>query len=166
MPAMQASSKTTAGLYWLAITVLATNRIITLVKETMDNHSSNTGKAGAGRGRLSLIFAVLAFIACNGTIFLIGVLSAIGITVSINPHLQAAVISLFAIVTLALVFRDFREHKNLSPLLLAALASATLIGTMYIQYNKLVESIALLALFTAALWSWGIHRRHCAQIKP
>lgn len=132
----------------------------------MDNHSGGADKAGSGRGKLPLICAVLAFVACNGALVLIAIFSAIGITVSINPHLQAAVISLFAIVTLALVFRDFREHKNLSPLLLAALASATLIGTMYIQYNKLVESIGLLALFAAALWSWGIHRRHCAQIKP
>jgi hypothetical protein len=105
----------------------------------MDNPSSNTGKPGAGGSKLPLIFAALAFIACNGALVLITIFAAIGISVSINPHLQAAAISLFAIVTLALVFRNFREHRNLSPLLLAALASATLIGTMYIQYNKILE---------------------------
>ena len=129
----------------------------------MDNHSSNTRKAGA---RLPLIFALLAFIACNGTILLIGVFSAIGISVSINPHLQAAAISLFAIVTLALVFRDFKQHKNLSPLLLAALASFTLVGTMYIHYNKVVESIGLVVLFAAALWGWQVNRRHCGPQPP
>jgi len=132
----------------------------------MDNQSSDTDKADAGRGKLSLIFAVLAFLACNGTILLIGVLSAIGISVSINPHLQAAAISLFAIVTLALVFRDFRQHKNLGPLLLAALASITLVGTLYIHFNKLVESIGLLALFAAILWGWQINRRHRGAKPP
>jgi len=162
----RASSKATAGLYWLAVTVQAKNRIITLVKETMDNQPSDTGKAGAGRGKLSLIFAVLAFIACNGTILLIGVLSAIGISVSINPHLQAAAISLFAIVTLALVFRDFKRHRVVGPLLLAALAGITLIGTLYIHFNKLVESIGLLALFAAVLWGWQINRRHRGAKPP
>jgi len=132
----------------------------------MDNHSSGTDKPGAGRGKLPLMFAALAFIACNGALVLIAIFSAIGISISINPHLQAVAISLFAILTLALVFRDFRKHRGVGPLVLAALASATLIGTMYIQYNKILESIALLALFAAALWSWGLHRRHRAQIKP
>ena len=132
----------------------------------MDNHSSGTDNPGAGRGKLPLIFAALAFIACNGTLVLIAILSAIGISISINPHLQAVAISLFAILTLALVFRDFRKHRGVGPLVLATLASATLIGIMYIQYNKILESIALLALFAAALWSWGLHRRHCSQIEP
>jgi len=126
----------------------------------MDNQPIDTGKSGAGRGKLSLIFAALAFLACNGTILVIGVFSAIGISLSINPHLQAAAISLFAIVTLALVFRDFKRHRSIGPLLLAALASVTLVGTMYIHYNKLVESIGLLVLFAAALWGWQINRKH------
>jgi len=132
----------------------------------MDNHSSNTGKPGAGGSKLPLIFSALAFIACNGTLVLIAIFSAIGISVSINPHLQAAAISLFAIVTLALVSRDFKRHRVVGPLLLAALASITLIGTMYIHYNKVVESIGLLALFAAALWGWQVNRRHCGPQSP
>ncbi len=156
---MRASSRATARLYWLAVTAAARNRTITVGKETMDNHSSDTGKAGAGRARLPLIFAVLAFIACNGTILLIAALSAIGISVSINPHLQAAAISLFAIVTLALVIRDFKRHRVVGPLLLAALACITLVATLYIYYNNIVESIGLLALFAAALWGWQVNRQ-------
>jgi hypothetical protein len=113
------------------------------------------------RGKLPALFAVLAFIACNGTIVLIAVFSAIGISISINPHLQAAAISLFAIVTLALVFRDFRAHRVRGPLILAALAAAVLVGSMYIYFNKVVESIGLLVLFAAALWGWQINRKRC-----
>lgn len=113
--------------------------------------------------RLAPLFAVLAFLACNATLILIAVLSAVGISISINPHLQAAAISLFSVVTLLLVFRDFRKHQNLGPLILAAVASATLIGTMYIHFNKLVESFGLLELFIAAIWSWQLSRRGCVQ---
>ena len=126
----------------------------------MDNHSRNIDKAGSARGKLSALFAVLAFIACNSTIIVIAAFSAIGISVSINPHLQAAAISLFALSTLLLVFRDFRLHRARGPLMLAALAAAVLIGSMYIHFNKIVESVGLLALFAAALWSWQVNRKH------
>lgn len=113
--------------------------------------------------RLAPLFSVLTFLACNGTLILIAALSALGISISINPHLQAAAISLFAVVTLLLVFSDFKKHQNLGPLILAGVASATLIGTMYIHFNKVLESIGLLELFIAALWSWQLSRRDCRQ---
>jgi len=113
--------------------------------------------------RLAPLFAVITFLACNGTLILIAALSAIGISISINPHLQAAAIALFAVGTLLLVFRDFKKHQALGPLILAAVASATLVGTMYIHFNKVVESTGLLALFIAAIWSWQLSRRDRAQ---
>ena len=119
----------------------------------------------AAANRLAPLFAVLAFLACNGTIILLAVLSAIGISISINPHLQAGAITLFAVITLLLVFRDCKNYQALGPLILAAIASATLIGTMYIHFNKVVESIGLLELFIAALWNWHLSRRHCEQNK-
>ena len=122
----------------------------------------STQKSGSA-SRLAPLFALLAFLACNGTLILIAVLSAIGISISINPHLQAAAVSLFAVVTLVLVFIDVKKHQNLGPLILAAVASATLIGTMYIYFNKIIESIGLLELLIAAIWSWLLSRRGRAQ---
>jgi hypothetical protein len=40
--------------------------------------------------------AILAFIACNGLFVIVAILSLFGITPAINPHIQAAAISLFA----------------------------------------------------------------------
>jgi hypothetical protein len=113
--------------------------------------------------RLAPLFALLAFIACNGTFILIAALAALGVSISINPHLQAAAIALFSVITLLLVFKDTRKHQNLGPFILAAVASATLIGTMYIYFNKVIESIGLLELFIAALWSWLLSRRDCSK---
>jgi hypothetical protein len=123
--------------------------------------TEQTTEAGKSRGSLAALFAVLAFIACNGIILLIAGLSVIGISISINPHLQAVAISLLALITLLLVFRDFRRHREHGPLLLAAIATATLIGTMYIHYSKMVESVGLLLLLAAALWGWQINRKRC-----
>jgi len=125
----------------------------------MLDKSSIPDCSGKKPGRLAPLFAIFAFLACNGGILLIAALSALGISISINPHLQAALISLFSLVALLLVFRDFRDHRGIGPLILAALASAILIGTMYIHFDKLVESLGLLALFAATLWSWWLNRQ-------
>lgn len=41
--------------------------------------------------------AILAFIACNGLFVIVTILSLLGITIAINPHIQAAAIGLFAV---------------------------------------------------------------------
>ena len=87
---------------------------------------------------------------------------------SIFVSLVVVFVSLLALVSLfrgvlLLVFSDFKKHQNPGPLILAGVASATLIGTMYIHFNKLLESIGLLELFIAALWSWQLRRRDCRQ---
>lgn len=131
----------------------------------MNAKSSVTDRPARPGGKLAAVFAILAFIACNGLIILITMFSFLGVTISINPHLQAAAISIFALIALGLVFREFQKNREIGPLILALAASSILIGTMYIHYNKVVESLGLLALFAATLWSWQINRTRCAQ-KP
>jgi hypothetical protein len=131
--------------------------------EQMATDMTNKAAESANRGgQLELLFAALAFIACNGTFILVAALSALGLTIAINPHLQAAAISLFAVLSLLLVYRQFRRHRARGPLLLSAAACTVLIGTMYLYFDKLIESVGLLALVGAALWSWRSCRRHCA----
>ncbi len=104
--------------------------------------------------QLAALGAVLAFIACNGLFIVIAVFAALGITLVINPHVQAAAISLFALITLTMVFVAFRKNKLRGPLILCAIGAVTVIGTMYIHYDKIIESVGLLALFVSAIWSW------------
>ncbi len=104
--------------------------------------------------QLAALGAVLTFIACNGLFVLIAILAALGITLVINLHIQAAAISLFALVTFAMVFIAFRKNKLRGPLILCAVGAVTVIGTMYIHYDKIIESVGLLALFVSAIWSW------------
>ena len=132
----------------------------------MLDKSHNSDSSGKEPARLAPLFAIFAFLACNGSIFLIAGLSALGISFSINPHLQAAAISLFSLVALLLVFKGFKNHRGIGPVILAALASAILIGTMYIHFDKLVESLGVLALFAATLWSWWLNRRQGRTHSP
>ena len=117
-----------------------------------DSHDSNNKATRASQ--LAALGAVLAFIACNGLFILIAVFAALGITLVINPHVQAVTISLFALTTLAMVFIAYRKNKIRGPLILCAIGALIVIGAMYIHYDKIIESIGLLALFTSALWSW------------
>ena len=124
----------------------------------MQSDSQDRGNKATRSSQLAALGAVLAFIACNGLFILIAVFAALGITLVINPHLQAGAISLFALVTLAMVFIAFRKNKLRGPLLLCAVGAVTVIGTMYIHSDKIIESVGLLALFVSAIWSWRVSK--------
>jgi len=126
----------------------------------MQSNSQANNKKTTNSSRLAAIGAVLAFIACNGLFILIGAFAALGITLVINPHLQAAAISLFAFITLAMVFVAFKQHRAKGPLILCVAGAVIVIGTMYIHYDKIIESLGLLALFSSALWSWRASKCH------
>jgi len=103
--------------------------------------------------------ALLAFLACNGTIILLALLSLLGISVVINPHYQAAVISAFALLTPLFVYAGYKTHRAIAPLILSAAGAALVIGMMYVTYDKFLESTGLLALGIAAAWNWHGARR-------
>jgi len=131
----------------------------------MTAKSPVTASTDKPQGKLAAVFAIFAFIACNGLVILIAIFSFIGISITINPHIQAAAISIIAMVTFVLVYRGFKQNRKIAPLILATVATVTSIGTMYIHFNKIVESVGLLALFVEALWSWQLNRTQCAR-KP
>lgn len=110
-----------------------------------------------GAGKLSWLpgaAAVLAFISCNGLFIVGATLALFGITIAINPNIQAAAISLFAVLTPGFVFLAYRKYHVLGPMILSAIGAILIVGTMYIYFSKIVESIGLLALITSAVWSW------------
>ena len=116
--------------------------------------STDTRKDSGKLGWLPTAAAILAFIACNGLFVVVAILSFLGITIAINPHLQAAVISLFAVLTPGFVFLGYREHHAPGPMILSAIGTVLVVGTMYIYFSKVVESLGLLALIASAVWSW------------
>jgi hypothetical protein len=98
--------------------------------------------------------AILAFVACNSVFVLAAFLSLFGMAIAVNPHVQAGVISLFALLTFGFVLMAYRQHHVRGPLILSIVGAVILVGSMYIYFNKIVESLALLALISSAVWSW------------
>jgi len=110
------------------------------------------------------VAALLTFIACNGLFLVTALLALFGITLGINPHVQAILISLFAIFTSILIYIGFMRHRKIGPLLLAGIGALVIIFTMYISYSKLIESAGLLALVVAAGWNWYVARQETSQV--
>ena len=103
--------------------------------------------------------ALLTILACKGAGIVVALLSLFGMGLTVNPHVQAAVISLFALLTAGFVFLGFRSHRRRAPLALAVVAALTLIATMYVSYNGVVEGVALTGLLLAAIGSWMASKR-------
>ena len=124
----------------------------------MQTDSDDKSDKATRSSQLAALGAVLAFIACNGLLILIAAFAALGITLVINPHVQAVAISLFALTTLFMVLIAFRKNKVRGPLILCAIGAVTVIGSLYIHYDKIIESIGLVALFVSAIWSWRVSK--------
>lgn len=100
------------------------------------------------------ISAVSAFLACKGTTLLVALYPLLGFTTLINPHLQAAVISVLAMLTLLLIFLRRRKSKaSKAPGFMALVGCVLIIGAMYVYYNSVVESLGLVLLFVGVVWS-------------
>jgi len=67
----------------------------------------------------SAVTALLTLVVCNLLIFLSAIWAAIGMTFMINPHVQAVLICLFAILTSILIYQGFRRQRQIDPLILA-----------------------------------------------
>ena len=127
--------------------------------------ASEGGSKSAGKFAFySGVAALLAFIACNGLILVTAILAIFGIALSINPHVQAVLISLFAILTAVLIYKGFKQHHKVGPLLLGCSGALVIIATMYVSYSKIIESVGLLALVVAAGWNWYVVRRKASQV--
>ena len=108
--------------------------------------------------------AILALISCKGTVLMVAMFPLLGFTISINPHSQAVIISLFSLLTLLLVFVNYRNiRKIFGPLILAVVGFSIIVGTIYTAYVELIETIGLLALIVSALWSWRSSKSEIAS---
>ncbi len=94
--------------------------------------------------------AILAFLVCNSFGTLAAMLASLGIAVEITTHLHAAVISLLVISTAALVTLRLRGLRRYGTACLAVTGAILVVGTMYVAFDKTVETLGLMALLAAA----------------
>lgn len=99
------------------------------------------------------IGAVLAALASLATCYS-GILSSYVLgyqALSINPHAQAVLMWIFALVAVSFLWRDRKRHAKELPLVLGGIAALILIVTLYFGYDERVEAIAYVLLVIAAL---------------
>ncbi len=70
---------------------------------------------------------------------------------SINPHAQAVLMWVFALLAVSFLWRDRKRHAKELPLVLGGIAAAILIITLYFGYDERVEALAYVLLVIAAL---------------
>ncbi|WP_170604217.1 adenylate/guanylate cyclase domain-containing protein [Ruegeria arenilitoris] len=70
---------------------------------------------------------------------------------SINPHAQAVLMWVLALLAVAFLWRDRKRHSKELPLVIGGIAALTLIVTLYFGYDERVEALAYVLLVIAAL---------------
>ncbi|MFQ5938096.1 MAG: MerC domain-containing protein [Acidiferrobacterales bacterium] len=108
---------------------------------------------------LAGVAALLSILACYGTLFVISVLSALGITLVVHGGAWAGAISLFAVLAVVGVALGYRRHRVLAPLVLAAIGAAIIIWVIFGPFNRVLELIGFAALVIGATWDWRLKRR-------
>ena len=68
-----------------------------------------------------------------------------------NPHIQAVVMWMLALVAVYGLVRDRNAHGRLLPLCLGLLGLIVVVGTLYIWYSPVIEVSGYLILVAAAL---------------
>ena len=75
---------------------------------------------------------------------------------TINPHVQAAIMTLFALAAVAGLYLDrMRHHRNL-PLMVGAVGVIMIVGTLYIHYQPEIEFTGYLILVVAVFLNQNV----------
>lgn len=128
---------------------------------TSADHKSHDRSWLAGAG------ALLSLVACYGTLGLVALLSAMGVTLALNVHVWAAVIVGFAMLAVLGVTLGYRRHRDANPVRLAVVGAALVIWAMYGAEairtllgvpSTVVEIAGFAALIAAAYWDWKLKR--------
>jgi hypothetical protein len=90
-------------------------------------------------------------VACYGTLAIVGLLGALGLTIALNELVWAGVIVIFAWVALLALCLSWRHHGRLWPMAIAAIGVAMITFTMVVAYDRILE-IAGFALLCAGTW--------------
>ena len=105
---------------------------------------------------------VLSIVACYGTLFVIGALSLLGISLAVHVGVWAGAISLFAVLAVVGLALGYRRHRMRAPLVLGVIGAGLIVWVMFGSYSRILELIGFVILITAATWDWRLKRRGVA----
>lgn len=105
-------------------------------------------------GSLAMVGSVCSLSICYGSILAAVV---VGVSLPINPHLQAVLMWGFAVLVVYALWRDRPYHGANSPLVLGAVGATVLIATLYLNYDTRIEAAAYVLLVIAALANQNVY---------
>jgi ubiquinone/menaquinone biosynthesis C-methylase UbiE len=120
------------------------------------------------RGLWGMISLLLALIACYGTLALLGLMSALGVSLALNEGIWAGTIVLFAWLACAVIAAGIGKHRSVKPLGIAVVGAGILSYSMFVNYQIVVELAGFISLAVAAgydyhLRRWSAVRAHARQ---
>jgi len=110
------------------------------------------------RGLWGTVSLGMAAITCYGTLALVAIMSAMGVSMAVNENIWAGSIILFAVIACAVVALGMRKHRSVKPLILALVGTGVLIYTMYIDYSTITEMIGFIILAIATYLDFDLRR--------
>ena len=115
-------------------------------------------------GRLAFVGMIGSLATCYLKIFFL-VFIWLGMTAppEINPHVQAAIMTLLAVVALAGLFLDRRRHDSNLPLVVGIAGVLIIVGTLYIYYKPSIEFTGYLVLIVAVFLNQNMQLRSLNQ---
>ncbi len=110
------------------------------------------------RGLWGTVSFALAIVACYGSLALLALMSALGVSMTLNEGLWAGAIVLFAYLACTVIAIGFKKHRSFKPILIAILGAAILTYTMYVNYTLVTELIGFIFLATATYFDYDLRR--------
>jgi len=113
-----------------------------------------------GRNRwFAVVSLAAALLACYGTLMLIGLLSALGVSMAVNAAAWAGVIVVFAGLTAFGIALGIGRHRQPVPFVLALPGFALIAWAMLGRYDRTLEITGFAMLAAATAWDWRLRRR-------
>jgi signal transduction histidine kinase len=120
-------------------------------------NADTADKRPAAFGRLAATGTIASLATCYLKVIL-AALTWLGVTASptINPHVQAAIMTLFAVVAVVGLYLDRKSHKRGAPLAIGAIGVLMIVGTLYIDYMPEIEFTGYLILVVAVFLNQNV----------
>ncbi len=112
------------------------------------------------RGIAGIAAAMLAVLACYGTLALVAVLPLVGVRLAVNDEVWSGTILLFTILAVLAVVPGLRRHGSPVPGAGAITGAGLIVFALLVEYHALVELAGFVLLATAAFFDALLRRRH------
>ncbi len=110
------------------------------------------------RGLWGTVSLGMAAITCYGTLALVGIMSALGVSMAVDENIWAGGIILFAVVACVVIALGLRKHRSPKPLIVALAGTGVLIYTMYVDYSTVTELFGFTILAIATYLDFDLRR--------